>query len=103
MGIIDTLKDKRRIRARQKEEAKVFRSIIERRNLATRRQAFAKESMKQAEIEGKRKAQLEAQKRAQPTFTQRAGGVARGFLQQSIDPTPRRAPVRRRAPLRRRR
>ena len=32
MGIIDTLKDKRRIRARQKEESKAFRGIIERRN-----------------------------------------------------------------------
>ncbi len=84
----------------KRKESKAFRSIVEERAQVTRRQAYAEESAVQARVEGRRLAQRQAEKRANPIGKRMLSGLA-NFAEQSKPAPIRRAPVRRRSPAKR--
>lgn len=87
-------------RTTQKKESRAFKSIVEERAQVTRRQAYAKESGVQARAEGRRLAQRQAERRANPMGKRMLSGLV-SFAEQSKPAPVRRAPVRRRSPAKR--
>ena len=93
------LKSKIKEAKKRKKEAQAFKRIVAQRALQERRKAFAAEALRQAKLEGRRKALEQSRKRSQGSFAVR---LAKGFINQRINqPVKRRAPVKRRTTKRR--
>jgi hypothetical protein len=70
----------------ERKESKAFHSIVEKNALLKRRQAYAKEAERQAELKGKK---LAIQRANRPTFGQKAGSFAKNVAKKLAKP-PRR-------------
>ena len=106
MTFKDFIKKQKEKRIKSKEEkekqiaaSKTFADIIKKRELQIKRQAFEKETLKQAELKGK---QIAIARANRPTFVQRLGGASRFVAKKSIAFADRATAPKRRTPVRRR-